>query len=97
MCWDALDGSTLYQLLDASNASGLNVAEDVAARILMGVWYVSVGLRLAFMFTVHLSPEVPIYQMLNCPPLSLSDQPTVDRTMQALRLRAKVIFLMGTI
>ena len=93
VCWDALDGSTLYELLDADNST-LTYSEDVATRFLMGVWYLSVGIRLAFMFTVHLPPHNYIYQLFNMPPLSISGQPTVDRTMQALRLRSAVIFIM---
>ncbi len=84
----------MYQLLDSPEASGLTYAEDIATRVLMGVWYVSVGIRLAFMFTIHLPPTNYFYQMFNLPPLALSQQPTVDRTMQALRLRSATILFM---
>lgn len=60
----------------------------------MAVWYLSVGIRLAVMFTSHLPPHNYFYQLFNVPPLTISDQPTVDRTMQALRLRSGVIFIM---
>jgi hypothetical protein len=63
VCWDALDGATLYQLL--VDATTLSYNMDVSARILMGFWYFSVGFRVALMFCAHLSPESKIYQVIN--------------------------------
>ena len=62
ICWDALDGATLYQLLVTS--SGLSQAMDTAVRLLMFFWYLSVGCRLAMMYSSHLSPQSRIYQVL---------------------------------
>ena len=36
MCWDALDGSTLYQLLESRT---LSWDEDIATRAVMAFWY----------------------------------------------------------
>lgn len=89
-----MDGSTIYQLLDDPDV-GLSVNSDNAARLLVALWYVSVGIRMAAMFFVHLPPTDPRYCWMSpAAPLTLSFQPTVDRTMQALGLRAKVILFM---
>ena len=92
VCWDALDGSTLYQLLSQQQ---LPYGEDLAARVMMAFWYLSVGCRMAFMMMSHLSPSDKLYRMVLSPPLSLAPQPTVDRTLQSLRLRSEVILVMG--
>ena len=47
VCWDALDGSTLYQLIDTS--VNLPHSYSAAARVLMGIWYLSVGFRMSIM------------------------------------------------
>ncbi len=41
VCWDALDGSTLYELLDGN--SDLSNSSAYSIRLLMAAWYVSVG------------------------------------------------------
>jgi hypothetical protein len=46
VCWDALDGSTLFELI---GTPGLRNNSIVAARVLMGFWYASVGVRMAIM------------------------------------------------
>lgn len=61
ICWDALDGATLYQLLVTS--AGLSAGMDAAARLLMFFWYLSVGCRLAMMYCSHLSPSSALYQV----------------------------------
>ena len=65
ICWDALDGATLYQLLVTT--SGMSAAMDTAARLLMFFWYLSVGCRLAMMFCSHLTPESRVYQVSSKP------------------------------
>lgn len=101
VCWDALDGSTLFALLDDKYPElvPLSFASESAARVLMGFWYLSVGFRLSFMFFAQLSPESWIfrtfYRHIMPPPLSLSRLPTVDRTLQAMRLRALVVMFMS--
>lgn len=92
VCWDALDGSTLYQLLSQQQ---LPFEEDLAARFMMAFWYLSVGCRMAFMMLSHLAPTDKLYRLVLSPPLSLAPQPTVDRTLQSLRLRSEVILVMG--
>ena len=57
VCWDAIDGSTFYDLL---NETQLTRSADIAARFLMVIWYLSVGVRLGLMFLVHLSPDSSI-------------------------------------
>ena len=60
VCWDALDGSTLYQLLDEQQLA-LPVA--TATRVLMAFWYTTVGVRIAAMFGTHLPPDSRAYQV----------------------------------
>lgn len=84
VCWDAIDGSTVYELLDGAT---IQPALASAARVLMAVWYVSVGFRMFLMCMTHLAPNNPVYQRLTTLPLQLAPQPTVDRTLQGLRLR----------
>ncbi len=64
MCWDALDGSTLYQLIDTS--VNLPYSYSVAARVLMGFWYLSVGSRMAIMVGLrrHMLPSLISYPNL---------------------------------
>lgn len=84
VCWDAIDGSTLFELLDLST---INSTTEDAIRFLMAFWYFSVGVRMAIMFMTQLSPTSTGYQLVVTPPLQLAPQPTVDRTLQGLRLR----------
>ena len=95
VCWDAIDGSTFYDLL-GNEDSDLNTSADNAARLLMAIWYLSVGVRLAMMFLVHHAPkDVVIPEFVMKPPLEMSPSPTVDRTMQSLRVRAAIILVMA--
>jgi hypothetical protein len=84
VCWDAIDGSTVFELLDGSP---INPSIAAAARALMVIWYVSVGSRMALMFLSHLKPTSTFYSAFITAPFQLAPQPTVDRTLQALRLR----------
>ena len=92
VCWDALDGSTIFELLDSP---GLSYNIIVSLRCLMAFWYLSVGFRISIMYLVHLSPSAWIHKYILAPPLSLSPQPTVDRTLQALKLRSMVVLSMA--
>jgi multisubunit Na+/H+ antiporter MnhB subunit len=85
VCWDALDGSTLYQLLDGS--TDLSNSTENAVRVLMAAWYFSVGIRIAMMFITNLAPNSKLQSMTMTMPFQLAPQPTVDRTLQGLRLR----------
>lgn len=84
VCWDALDGSTLFQLIESG---GISLSMDRAIRVLMAFWYFSVGIRMAIMFITHLSPMSAASRLFVMAPLQLAPQPTVDRTFQGLRLR----------
>ena len=127
VCWDALDGSTFYQLLDNITVS---YPLEISIRVLMAFWYASVGLRISIMFATHLKPSKychftylnifqdyysfnfyitiiliefyfllmiasRIYRLILNPPLYFSDNPTVDRSMCALRLRCTIIMAMA--
>ena len=61
----------------------------------MTFWYASVGFRLALMFCSHLSPDSFVYQLILPVPLSISAEPTVDRSLQAIRLRCLVTLVMA--
>ena len=97
MCWDAIDGSTLFELLDTGTNNGMddgnldttawNTSTQAAARFLMAFWYFSVGIRMTVMTLTHLTPSHWLYQHLLSLPLAMSPQPTVDRTLAGLRLR----------
>lgn len=93
VCWDAIDGSTLYDLLDQARTDSYSTSLQSALRFLMAFWYFSVGLRMAIMIFTHLSPLRNGF--LLCSPFQLAPQPTVDRTLQALRLRAIVVMTMA--
>ena len=96
ICWDAIDGSTFYQLITDSGAYGLSPSAKLAATFLMAIWYLSVGLRLAMMFLVHLAPaDYVIPNSILKLPLEMSQSPTVDRTMQALRVRVSITLSMA--
>jgi hypothetical protein len=92
VCWDALDGSSLFELFQDQNLSESYAA---AARVLMIFWYLSVGCRLAIMFCAHLDPRSALSGWLVTAPLSLSPEPTVDRSLQAMRLRSVVVIVMA--
>jgi hypothetical protein len=84
ICWDAIDGSTLFEILDLST---ININTANATRFLMAFWYLSVGIRMAIIFLTQATPSSRGYQLVLAPPLALAPQPTVDRTFQGLRLR----------
>jgi hypothetical protein len=129
VCWDALDGSTLFQvckfsvpcfsadisvcgqILDSTTLTSLSLSMNTAIRLLMVTWYVSVGIRIGtalfdrfilcesrccegVMYVTHLPPTTRLYQYILPPPLALSLEPTVDRTLQAMRLRSMIIVVM---
>ena len=102
MCWDALDGASLYQLLIQSNPTGhdetihISQASYNSARVLMMFWYLSIGVRVAVMFGAHLSSDSPLYKYLFSLPLTLSSTPTVDRTLSAIRLKSFSTILMAS-
>lgn len=85
VCWDALDGSTLYELLDGN--SDLSSSMSNSIRVLMAAWYISVGFRMALMFLTNMSPSSHLHSMVITAPFQLATQPTVDRTLQGLRLK----------
>jgi len=91
VCWDALDGSTLYELLDADLSTRINNA----IRVLMAAWYISVGLRMCLMLVTSLSPNHPAQRWVLCGPFQLAPQATVDRTLQGLRLRSIITMSMA--
>lgn len=92
VCWDALDGSTIFMLLETPHLSS---TVQVALRLLLAFWYLSVGARTAFMYAVHLPPTSPVYQLLITRPLELAKTPVVDRTLQSLRQRSIVTLVMS--
>lgn len=92
VCWDALDGSTLYELLDDTS---LGNSTANAVRALMVFWYLSVGVRMAMVILTQLNPTAPIYHYVTTYPFQLDPQPTVDRTLQGLRLRSLVTVSMA--
>jgi hypothetical protein len=95
VCWDAIDGSTFFELIGEQDIK-ISTSADHAARFLMAIWYLSVGLRLAMMFLVHLAPnESLLPKSILKQPLAVSPSPTVDRTLQALRVRATIILVMA--
>ena len=67
VCWDALDGSTIYQLI----GEDLDVSDSYyqALRVLMGFWYVSVGVRIGIMLVLNCSPDSRVYQQVRTAPL----------------------------
>eukprot|EP00601_Ochromonadales_sp_CCMP2298_P015213 CAMPEP_0173230332 /NCGR_PEP_ID=MMETSP1142-20121109/7702_1 /TAXON_ID=483371 /ORGANISM="non described non described, Strain CCMP2298" /LENGTH=911 /DNA_ID=CAMNT_0014159431 /DNA_START=16 /DNA_END=2751 /DNA_ORIENTATION=+ len=91
ICWDALDGSTLYELI----ADGQHGNTSNAIRTLMAAWYFSVGVRMFIMNAVSLSPQHPLHRALVTAPYALAPQATVDRTLQGLRLRAIITMTMA--
>jgi hypothetical protein len=54
----------------------------IAIRVLMVFWYFSVGIRIAVMYITHLPATARLYQLVLPPPLALSLEPTVDRTLE---------------
>lgn len=77
----------------------LDPSAVAATLALMCFWYLSVGIRLSFMFFSHLSTLSPLYKRFYLhilpAPLQLSRLPTVDRTLQAMRMRALVVMVMS--
>eukprot|EP01035_Chromulina_nebulosa_P026843 gene26843-35205_t len=92
ICWDALDGSTIFELIDGQILS--NASLD-SAQFLMAFWYLSVGVRMTMLFLTMLPPLEYGYKQVLFQPLQMSKQPTVDRTMQGLRIRSLVIIIMS--
>ena len=84
VCWDAIDGSTLYQLIESPS---ITFSYQVAAKVLMIFWYLSVGVRTCMMLLTHLDPSSPLYGYVLLYPLQIAPQPTVDRSLQGIRLR----------
>ena len=91
VCWDALDGSTFFQLLELNKFSH---AMDMSIRFLMSFWYISVGFRVGIMHLALCSPGSLISKLILTPVLSLSEIPTVDRTLQGLRFRSTLVIIM---
>ena len=92
VCWDALDGSTIFMLLSQRGLSG---PVTIALKVLQAFWYISVGARTAYMYCIHLPPSSPVYQFFITRPLELAASPTVDRTLQSLRQRSVVTLVMS--
>ena len=91
VCWDALDGSTFFQLLELNKFS---YAMDMSIRFLMSFWYISVGFRVGIMHLALCSPGSLVSRLILTPVLSLSEIPTVDRTLQGLRFRSTLVITM---
>ena len=92
VCWDALDGSSLFELYQEQD---LSESFSQAVKSLMIFWYLSVGVRLAMMFSAHLNPNSYLSGMLMSQPKSFSQDPTVDRSLQGMRLRSVVTLVMA--
>ncbi len=96
VCWDALDGATIFALMFDLNATGAMTTDyDRALRVLLGGWYLSVGARVAVMFMSMLPASSLGYRLILTPPLELAVEPTVDRTLQAMRNRSVVTAAMS--
>jgi hypothetical protein len=78
VCWDALDGSTIVELVDGRLLSPSTL---ISAQILMVFWYLSVGTRMATMICILLPPTESVYKLITFQPTQLANQATVDRTM----------------
>jgi hypothetical protein len=91
VCWDALDGSTLFELIAQDNIS---YHTSFAARVLICFWYFSVGIRIAMMSISYLSPSSYLYRLFLHPALSWSPEPTVDRTLSGMFLRSNIALVM---
>jgi hypothetical protein len=94
ICWDALDGATLYLLLTDQDHP-ISARTDVAARILLCFWYLSIGVRVSLLYLAHLSPRSPAIAFLLPPPLLRSQEPTVDRTLSSINLRSCITIAMA--
>jgi hypothetical protein len=96
VCWDALDGATIFALMnDLYNAGEMTTSVDYALRILLVWWYLSVGARTGVMFISLLPASSWGYKQIMPPPLTLAKEPIVDRTLQALRNRSLVTTVMS--
>jgi hypothetical protein len=92
VCWDALDGSTIVELVDGRNLSPNTL---LASQFLIIFWYISVGVRMAVMISILLPPSDLGYRLVAYQPLQMAEQPTIDRTMQGLRVRSNLILVMA--
>jgi hypothetical protein len=96
VCWDALDGASIFELIFDLNVQGqMTLPIEYALRVLLCWWYVSVGVRTSVMLISHLPPDRLGYKIVMTQPLKLAPEPTVDRTLQALRLRSLVTTVMS--
>lgn len=96
VCWDALDGATIFELMnDLYNNGQMTGPVDAALRVLLVWWYLSVGFRTGVMFISHLPATSWGYKQVMPPPLKLAAEPIVDRTLQALRNRSLVTTVMS--
>lgn len=93
VCWDAIDGSTLYQLIETA---GISSNYQLASKVLMAFWYTCVGFRMAIMLLTHLDPSARVYGAVLMYPLQLAPQPTVDRSLQGIRLRYYFLVFVAT-
>jgi hypothetical protein len=66
-----------------------------SVKTLMIFWYLSVGARLSMMFCAHLNPNSYLSGFLMSRPKSVSHDPTVDRSLQGMRLRSAVTLVMA--
>jgi hypothetical protein len=96
VCWDAIDGATIYELLfDLEAAGELTESINISLRFLLCFWYLSVGFRTAIMFMMHLPAGSYGFTIFMPMPLQLAREPTVDRTLQALRNRSLIVVTMA--
>ena len=96
VCWDAVDGATIYELFyDLHEAGHLSTGLSIALRVLLAFWYVSVGCRTGAMCLCHLPAAAKGYRFVLPMPLSIASNPSVDRTLQGLRSRSVIILING--
>lgn len=96
ICWDALDGATIFALMnDLHNKGEMTTPVDYSLRFLLVWWYLSVGARVSVMFISFLPASSWGYKQVMPPPLKLAPEPVVDRTLQALRNRSLVTTVMS--
>lgn len=98
-----MDGSSLYELLtdtssrDTSTVSSDEISPsiDACARFLMCFWYFSIGIRVSMLFCSHISPNSYIYKLLQYPAYLHSTEPTVDRTVSAIKFKSFITIAMA--
>lgn len=104
ICWDAMDGSSLYELMTNSNSQDNTASSDIeissnidaCARFLMCFWYFSIGVRISLLFCSHLSPSSSFYQyFFQTQPFDHSTEPTVDRTVTAIQFKSYITITMA--